>query len=59
MPVTVDSEHVCDSDRLPLISTVIFSCWNTPVAENKVDDDLNNIWEIKPILNEIKVAANH
>ena len=59
MPVTVDSEHACDSDWLPPISTVIFCCRNTPVAENKVADDLNKIWKIEPILNEIKVAANN
>ena len=59
MPVTVDSEHACESDLLPPISTVIFCCWNTPVAENKGDDDLNKIWQIEPMLNEIKVAANH
>ena len=29
------------------------------MAESKVDADLNKMWKIEPILNEIRVAANH
>ena len=29
------------------------------MAENKVDADLNKIWNIEPIFNEIRVATNH